>query len=280
MSDMRDFVRNNGVQVKEVGGDKHVLFDFNKTLTQEIGKVNKASFSPEHKAWIVPPNSTSLALEAGNQSTHLDMVVNKMRGLTVEIANDRTKIMGLAADFAKDANLKPGIAFAATRGEHSYTGEIANVGAHFASQKTGEKDGVAFMTIHDLSVLGKPVFKGDQMRIDYNDGHVNVRSVEVFEKQKAERAQLQATAAKLVDGAEVRNAATRGDDKKSYPGVVKEVTEHFVLQSGGRNKFTIHPREALGGFVPKKDQDVEISYQHGKGQVKDRALAKQVAQAR
>lgn len=272
VADMRDFQRNNGVLVKDVGGDKHVFFDYEKLLTQEIGKVDKANFDKEVGAWVVKADSAALKLEGGKQVPYLDMVVNRMRGIVVDIQQEREEIKAVAAELAASKNLKPGIEFANPKGERSFSGPIVSVKSHFALQETGEKDGVAFMAIHALSALEKekPLFLGENMRIDYNNGHTKVRTVAEFEKQKVDRESIKAVAAKLVDEPKVLNATTHGNAKNTYTGKVVEVNDSFVLQSAGRDKFTIHPRDMLAGMDIKRGAEVDIVYQAGKASLKER----------
>lgn len=55
VADMRDFVSNNGVQVKDVeGGGKQVLFDYNPELGRIIGAVEGAEFDKTTRVWNVP----------------------------------------------------------------------------------------------------------------------------------------------------------------------------------------------------------------------------------
>lgn len=275
VADMRDFVRSNGVQVKtmENGGVK-VLFDYNKEMTQVLGKVDGAKFDKEAYAWTVPANSKSLADPLPKFAVSLDKAVNTMRGIAIESAKELDNIKELAAATAQSRGMKPGIHFPDK--DHSYTGQIVNVNGGYAAQLSGtnEKDGVAFLTIHKLSDLGKAVFKGDNMRIDYDENrHANVRTTEVFQQQQKEREQLTNLAAQKMDNANVRHASTKDDAK--HLGSVVEVTDHFVLQHCGKNDFKIHNREALNVASIVKNQNLEIAYKGGKGMVADRNQEKQ-----
>lgn len=275
VADMRDFVLNNGVQVKDVDGGKQVIFDYNKEMTQVIGAVAGAKFDQEGRVWNVPGDSKALAVGAEQNSSYFDMAINKMRGIAIETAKDYEEILAMTNATATERGFTPGIVFPDK--DHSYQGEILRVNGHYAAQKTGEKEGVGFVTIHTLADLGKPVFKGDDMRIDYDKTRqVSVRTTAVFEQQKGEREQLNKIATGLADNAEVMNASTK--DKTKYTGVVKGVTEHFVLQSVGRNEFKIHARENLDNNQLAKDQNLEISYKDGKGAVVDLAKKKEQAQ--
>lgn len=268
VADMRDFVKNNGVQVKDTETGKAVLFDYNKELTQIIGKVDGAKFDNASRIWNVPANSKALIVEEGQSTNYLDMAVNKMRGIVIETTQDREKILALATEAAQGRGVKAAIVF--PEKEHSYTGPILNVNAHFAAQLTGidDKQGVAFIAIHDVGQLGKSVFKNDDLRIDYDENRsVNVRTTAVFQEQQKERDKLTALASGKVDGANIRNAATK--DGSKHNGEVVEVSSHFVLQHKGRSDFVIHGRDNLDMADIKKGQKLEVTYKDGKGAVVD-----------
>lgn len=279
VDDMRDFVRNNGVQVKQGENGVDVLFDYNKEMTQVIGAVAGAKFDSAARVWNVPADSKALVVAEGQSLSYLDWSINKMRGMAIEAANDRVSIMDMAAASAEKMGVTPAIFFPDK--DHSYTGEILNVNGSYAAQLSGKDDakGTGFIAIHKLSDLGKDVFKGDDLRIDYDkDRHVKVRSVDVFKQQQIERNGLEAVAMGKVDGANVLNASMK--DGVKHVGIVIDVTDHFVLQHGGRNEFKIHGRDALGGAAIAKDQKLEISYLGGKGKVVDVDLQKAQGQGR
>ena len=277
VEDMRDFKRNNGVQVKDLAnGDKQVLFDFNKEMTQAIGPVDGAKFDKASYSWIVPATSKALTPKGPGETPYFDFAINQMRGIVIETTQDRDNIMELATATAKAMNVTPGIHFPVA--DHSYSGPILNVNAHFAAQLAGkdENNGVGFIAIHNLSDLGKAVFKGDDMRIDYDEKRqVKVRTVEVFKEQQKERGDLTTLAADMVDGATVRNASMK--DGTKYNGIAVGVTKHFVLQHLGRDSFQIHNLENLGSKDITKGQKLEITYNNDKGAVVD--LEKKKAQS-
>jgi len=269
VADMRDFVANNGVQVKDIdGGGKQVLFDYDKRLTQVIGAVNGAEFDGVTRAWNVPANSKALGEKDGGTS-YFDLAINKMRGMAIEAAKDREGIKDLAAEAAATLGAEPGIYY--PEPEQTYKGEIAKVNGSCAVQvtevKDTEKGKVAFMVIHDLDKLGD-VFKGDKLYIAY-DGkmHADVRTVDLVQQQQADRVKLEATAKNLVDGADVKNASAKGNSK--YSGEVKKVADSMILLSGGRNAFTMHRRDLLAGADIKEGMKLDVSYKDGKGYAVD-----------
>jgi hypothetical protein len=262
VEDMRDFNRNNGVQVKDVPGGKAVYFDFEKTLNQEIGPVQGAEYKSDLGAWFVPSDSKAMTGKDG-KTPFFDLAINKMRGLNIEIGKARENIMELAAASAKGRDLKPGIHF--PERDHSYTGPIINANGHFAAQLSGIDDdkGVGFITIHKQADLGQAVLKGDDLRIDYDEqGKTKVRTTEVFHAQKAERESLTALAMARMDDAKVLNASTK--DGQAYSGNVVEVGEHFVLQHAGRNSFALHDKTKLQMDV-KPGEKLDVTYRNGQG---------------
>lgn len=270
VADMRDFVRNNGVQVKEVeGGDRQVLFDFNKEMNQVIGAVNGAKFDAAARVWNVAANSKALLVQEGQSTSYLDLAVNKMRGIAIETEKDRAEIKQLAAASATALGMKTDLYF--PQKDYSYSGPILNANGRFAAQlenSNAEKGRPGYVVIHEVADLGKAVFKGDELRIDYDEkGHASVRTIDVFKQQQEERKALAELAAQKVDGPTVLNASMK--DGAKHNGTVIEVTNHFVLQHAGRNTFNIHGRDALGGAVVAKDQRLEITYKGGKGAVRD-----------
>lgn len=263
-ADMRDFVHNGGVQVKDVADGKLVLFDFEKALAQEIGPVAGASYDKEAGAWHVPASSKALVAEPGKVS-FFDLTINKMRGLVIEIAQAHENIKELAAASAQARDCAPGIHYPEL--DKSYTGPIVNANGYYAAQLTGidDKANVAFLTIHKQADLGHEVLKGDDLRIDYGgDRSVKVRTTEVFQQQQQDREKLTALAASKMDGASVWNASAKDD--KAYSGKVVDATNHFVLQHAGRAQFVLHDRSKLKGeFAPGEPMDVK--YKNGVGHV-------------
>lgn len=270
VADMRDFLRSNGVQVKNLdGGGKQVLFDYNKQMTQIIGAVNGAEFDDKTRTWNVPAGSKALVVPAGQTTSYLDMAINRMRGLGIEEAQDRESIKEMAAASAQAMGAKPGIHY--PKASQSYSGPMVNVNGNYAAQLVDTKDSpegkIAFMVIHNLSDIGD-VFKGQDLRIDYDASrHADVRSADLFKKQQVERESLTAKAASLVDGANVLNASIK--DGSKYSGTVLETTANMILMSGGRKDFTIHRRDILGGADIHENQKVEVAYKGGRGHVMD-----------
>lgn len=283
VDDMRDFVRCNGVQVKDVeGGGKQVLFDYNKDLAKIIGGVAGAEFDKQTYVWNVPatvmkgdkenrtavPNP-ALATVEGKETSYLDMAINTMRGMAIEELRDRGNIIDLAAASPQLQGLK--IAPVYPKPGQSSTGPIVSVNGHFAAQKSGDKDGAGFVTIHDLTVIGD-VFKGDELRIDYDEKmHPDVRTAALFKQQQADREMLTSKAGGLVDGAEVKNSSMK-DGK--YSGVVKGVTDSMVLLSGGRNTFTLHRRDQLAGVKIVDGQKLDVVVKDGKATAVDPDLVR------
>lgn len=277
VADMRDFVRNNGVQVKDVeGGGKQVLFDYNKQMTQVIGAVNGAEFDGQVRVWNVPAGSKALVVPEGQSTSYLDMAVNKMRGIGIDFVKDRDSIIDLAAATPKLQGSKIAPCYPAAG--QSYSGEMVSVNGNFAAQLTNIKDGSAFVVIHSLSDIGD-VFKGQDFRVDYDaNRHADVRSADLFKKQQTERESLTATAAGLVDGANTINASIKDGGK--YSGVVMDMTDNMVLLSGGRKEFTVHRRDVMGGAELRKGQNLEVSYKGGKSMAVDTDRKKEAAVAR
>jgi len=269
VADMRDFVHNNNVQVKDSPLGKQVFFDYSKELAKVIGEVDLAKYDTVERVWNIPANSKALLVKEGEPTSWLDAAVSKMRGIVIEQSADMQNIMELATASASSRGVKPGIHFPV--GDHSYTGPILNVNGNFAAQLSGtdEKNGVGFITIHKLANLGKPVFKGDDLRIDYDDKRKvsHVRSTAIFQQQQKEREALTSLAGGLVDGASVWNASKK--DGAKHIGTAIEVTDHFVLQHGGRNYFKIHGRDALDNTEISKGKKLEISYKNSRGTVVD-----------
>jgi hypothetical protein len=199
-----------------------------------------------------------------------------MRGLIIETAQDFENIKKLAAETAASLGVKPGIHF--PDADHSYSGPIVNVNAHFAAQLVDkdEKTGVGFIAIHNISDLGQSVYKGQDMRFDYDEKRqVGVRTVEVFKEQQKERAELSELATQKIDKANVRNASTKEGQK--YNGNVLGVTKHFVLQHVGRDTFQIHNLENLASKEISQGQRLEITYKNDRGNVVDLDKKKEAA---
>lgn len=279
VADMRDFVKNRGVQVKDrADGGKNVIFDFNPELNKIIGPIDGAAYDKEANAWKVPMNSKALVLEGTQVTNFLDLSIEKMRNYNMEVTNARDNIMKLAGESAVARGMTPGIHY--PEKAHSYTGQILNANAHFAAQLTGKDDatGVAFIAIHNMADLGKTLFKGDAVRIDYDENKQvsNVRTSEVYEEQQKERAVLTLLAANKIDGANIRNASTK--DTSKYNGEVVDVKNHFMLQHVGRAEFVIHPLGKLNEQSIQKGDQLAISYKNGIGAVTDLSKKKEAAQ--
>ena len=272
VGDMREFVRCNGVQVKDVDAGKVVIFDFDKALNQVIGPVAGAKYDQSQGGWFVPADSKALIAKDG-QVSYFEKAINEMRGLVVAIEKDRASIQNLAVSAANDRMVTPGIFY--PKKDHSYTGPILCANGHYAAQLTGIENDTAFIALHRQIDLGQAVMKGDDLRIDYGvDNAVKVRTTEVFRQQQTERDNLTKLAEGKIDGAKVFNASAK--DGKGYSGKVVEVTEHFVLQHIGREGFAIHERAKLRGEVAK-EATMDVKYNKGVGMVNEKAKGREMA---
>lgn len=161
-----------------------VEFPYDRDLVNKINKVPGASFDKEAQAWSIPKSSEA----------ELDKVVDSMHFEFKAIERDREAITELAkasaSDRMKDYGTEAGIAaqlsdYHKAGGNHS--GEILNVNGRFAAQLTGfgKENGAAFVSIHRISDLSEPVYKGDDVRIKYNNNGIG----EVFDRRQVKSAE-------------------------------------------------------------------------------------------
>jgi len=160
-----------------------VRFPYDRELVNKINKVPDAKFDKETQAWVVPKSSEE-ALDKTLESMHFDVKA---------IEKDRDSIMELAkasaSDRMKDYGTEAGISaqisdFHKEGGNHS--GEILNVNGRYAAQLTGfgKDNGAAFISIHRVADLSEAVYKGDDVRIKYNNNGIG----EVFDRRQVKSA--------------------------------------------------------------------------------------------
>lgn len=171
--------QHDGVSVRKTeSGELAVAFAFERQLVAMMSNVPGATFDKGASAYLVPAASIGA----------LEKVVPKMRKEARETSNDLEAITALAAASGHKAQEENGVAagvepkVSTFRGAGKfYAGEIVNANARFAAQMTGfgKNDGAAFVTVHRLSDLDRPLLKGDSVKIQYDDrlaGRVSVLS--------------------------------------------------------------------------------------------------------
>jgi len=175
-----------------------VKVPYNQALIREMRDVKGAEFNKDSEAWHVP-------LE---QYDSLADALGKMRKELERTVVDAGDIMDRAEQSARALMQEKGVDVAVEPKISNYRnadkatlGEIINVNARFAAQLTGygREDGAAFVTIHRLSDLDQPLFKGDDVAITYDAkgrGKVAERGKSLAEK-------LDESMGKYVDGVKV-----------------------------------------------------------------------------
>lgn len=191
--------QDGGVEVAFDGTALYaVKFPYNQALVREMRDVKGAEFNKDSEAWHVP-------LE---QYDSLADALGKMRKELERTVVDAADIMDRAEQSARALMQEKGVDVAVEPKISNYRnadkatlGEIINVNARFAAQLTGygREDGAAFVTIHRLSDLDQPLFKGDDVAITYDAkgrGKVAERGKSLAEK-------LDESMGKYVDGVKV-----------------------------------------------------------------------------
>lgn len=198
----------DGVAVAKVKNGFEVGFGFDRQLVSLMHQVQGAEFSKNDDVWKVPKASEEA----------LAKTVTDMRLEHNAIVKDRESILALAGASALERQgthgtaktISPKVGDFREAGK-LYSGEIVNANARFAAQLTGfgKEDGAAFVTVHRVVELDKPVMKGDIVGIKYNEkgiGEVSDRSK--WKSQEDRAADYQSTLGKEVDGVTVTE---RGD---------------------------------------------------------------------
>ena len=96
----------------------------------------------------------------------------------------------------------------------------------------------------------------------------------LYVASQLERAELTNLAHDKMDGAVVAGAYIQ--DGVAHHGKVLEVKDIYVLQHGGKNTFKLHHKSNLSQAV-SKGQDLVITYNKGRGAVKDKNLQKEAS---
>ncbi|MDP3008223.1 MAG: hypothetical protein Q8N30_04030 [Methylococcales bacterium] len=199
----------NEVNVEVLDSGFAVKFPYDRELVNKINKVPGAKFDKDAESWIIPKDSEEA----------LDKVIETMHFDVKAIAKDRESIMELAkasaSDRMKDYGTEAGISaqisdFHKEGGNHS--GEILNVNGRYAAQLTGfgKDNGAAFVSIHRVADLSEPVYKGDDVRIKYNNNGIG----EVFDRRQVKSADeiakdFDAALGNSVDGIKVVQAGDK-----------------------------------------------------------------------
>lgn len=179
--------QSSGVNVEFTDLAFLVRFAYDRELVNKINKVPGATFDKEAQAWKIL-KTTPEAEEA------LDKVIEAMNYDVKAIEKDRAGILDLATasanDRMKDYGTEQGVKaqisdYHEAGGNHS--GEILNVNGRFAAQLTGfgKDNGAAFITVHRVTDLSEAVYKGDDVRIKYNNNGIG----EVFDRRQVKSAE-------------------------------------------------------------------------------------------
>ena len=331
----------NGVKIAFDGRDTYaVSFSYNPALVAQMRKIDGAEFDRDADAWQVPVTQyDALAEVAGKMRTEFLLDVasrGDIERLAAAIATELQSGAGAAP------SIQPRISDFHPIGE-AVRGEIVSLNDRYAAQLTGfgQRDGVAFVTLHRLSDFSEQVFKGDKVAITYSErGKATVRQMQTLEEKldaslgrsvdgvkvtqdgdkykigfdynpalserirridgthfdreegvhvadvnlksfvaravndmrkeyladRADREQMESLANERIDGVKVHDAFVA--DGKAYSGRVLAVNERYVLQHNGKDHVALHKTRSLNE-VPEVGHNARISYQNGRGQVKD-----------
>jgi hypothetical protein len=173
-----------------------VRFGYNPDLVTQIRRIPGAEFDG-NDAWRVPVAQYEALAE----------VATSMRKEYVLDAASHDGIVSLAVQVARDRQGTNGVAPRLSDfhpRDEALSGEIISVNDRYAAQLTGmgQRDGVAFVTLHRLADLSEAVFKGDKVSITYGEkGRASVaQSLSAEEK-------LDVSLGKSVDGVKVTEEA-------------------------------------------------------------------------
>lgn len=273
VDNMRDFVRNEGVQVTEhPNGDRYLEFDYTKRQYALGAGIADAKFDNSIQAFHIPAKSAALQIKEGFDISYFDRVVHEMRVTGQEINAKLNEVVSFAKGHATTNNLKPALVF--NHVDSSRSGLILRANTNFAVQEGDKKDGVSYLYIHNQDALNKLVFEKDDLYISYDKkGHGNVRTKEVFKAQNAERESMREFANSKLSDAKVLNASLDGS---KYEGDIINVGQYFALQSTKSpqgHAFTLHSLDRLDQHLTK-GANLLIAYKAGKGHVADKSVNK------
>lgn len=179
---------------------------YDRALVARMRAIEGAAFDKQDSLWKVPADKAQVLADS----------VEDIRRLNFAISQDRSHIMALATasaverqqlNGANDA-VVPKVGDFIKKGT-SYNGEILNVNGHYAAQLTGfgKDDGAAFVTVHRLANLDKSVFKGNNLRLSYNDrGDAQVIDRNTVKSQDDVLNDFDQSLEQTVDGVTVKQA--------------------------------------------------------------------------
>jgi hypothetical protein len=270
---MRDFVRNDGVQVTtQSNGDHFVEFDYAKKLYALCASIAEAKFDHNIQAFHIPAKSSALQIKDGFNISFLDKTIQEMRAARKELDSKLNEIVAFAKDTAGASSLTPALVFGHV--DASRAGVILKANTNFAVQQGDKKDGKDYLYIHNQDDLNKLVFEQDDLYISYDKkGHGNVRTKEVFKAQNSERESMREFANGKLSDAKVLNASLDGS---KYEGDIIKVGQFFALQSTKSTKghaFIYHNLERLDQNLTE-GANPTIAYKNGKGLVSDKSVKK------
>lgn len=192
---------DHGIEVKASRKDYTVKFDYDRELVRRMHKVEGAQRGDDG-LWHVPRSSEAA----------LEQAVKGMRAERAAIQRDLVGINDLAkasatalqAERGVGHDIAPRISDFVPHNKGIY-GEVINVNPRFAAQLTGfgSEDGCAFVTLHRLADLDTQVFKGNVVKVLYDDkgrGAVTDRSQA---RQRDDRTSV------LIDGVRVDEAGDK-----------------------------------------------------------------------
>jgi hypothetical protein len=188
----------NGVKVEFDGiGTYAVGFSYHPALVAEMRKIEGAEFDRNADVWKVPASQYEALAEATKNMRGEFLLDAAARGdieqRAAAVGKERQQANGTSAEVAPRVSEFHGIG-------DPIRGEIVSVNDRYAAQLTGfgKTDGVSFITLHSLAGLSEPVFKGDQVSIEYGEkGRAKVTQNQTVEEK------LDKSLGRAVDGVTV-----------------------------------------------------------------------------
>lgn len=165
------------VEIRKSARGYKVSFPYHPALVARVARIEGAAFQERDEAWTVPLN----------QKEALDKAVIDMNTLLAqdmqartEIERDATAVVRVMMKGEEMEYVSPKISDFHSK-ERPTVGEIVAANGHWVAQHTGygRDNNAAFITLHRTASLTKPVFKGDEVAILYDEkgrGQVEPRS--------------------------------------------------------------------------------------------------------
>ncbi len=249
-----------------------VKFPYNLSLVREMQTIRSAQFDRSAREWKVNlEDYDALFVALRNMNNEIQFV--ESQSVDLEQRARRSAQLLMHAN-GTDVSIEPMISYYRDP-ETPTAGKIINVNVRFAAQLLGfgREDGAAFIRMHDMMDLDQPLFKGDNVVIQYDEkgrGKVSERGKTLTEK-------LDESLGKYVDGIKVVEHDGKYKVSFDYNPVLQERVQRIIGCEFNKEERVWEIEAGLQPFVARAVNEMRKEFVADRA---DREQIEQVAQSK